>query len=165
MDTASTAFVISQVYTAQDIDAARAILREYAVTLGVDLCFQTFENELASLPGDYAVPTGSMLLARNGDAVVGCCALRPLQHQDHLNACEMKRLYVRPGYRSLGLGRQLILAVLHAARVAGYRCMLLDSLDSMHIARTLYAEMGFVEIAPYYQNPIEGLHYLKIKLH
>ena len=142
----------------------RAIFREYAATLKVDLCFQGFDDELASLPGDYAEPRGALLLARVDGEVAGCCALRPLDNADYPNACEMKRLYVRATFRGLGLGRQLAEAIMDAARIAGYDYVLLDTLDDMEAARTLYEDLGFVDIPPYYHNPIAGAHYLKAEL-
>ena len=165
-----------------EIVATRAIFREYADSLNVDLCFQNFEEELAALPGDYAEPRGALLLALIDAApdaapqgllaradgrkvhVAACCALRPLDAADYPNAAEMKRLYVRPGFRGMGLGRQLAEAVLDAARSAGYACVLLDTLDDMEAARTLYEELGFEEVPPYYHNPIAGSHYLKVDL-
>ena len=139
----------------------RDIFREYASTLGVDLCFQDFDAELASLPGDYAEPRGALLLAQVEGTIAGCCALRPLDSADYPNASEMKRLYVRKAFRGFGLGRQLAEAALDAARAKGYACVLLDTLDEMESARALYADFGFVEIPPYYHNPIPGAHYLK----
>lgn len=147
-----------------EFDAVREIFREYADSLGIDLCFQGFEEELASLPGDYAMPRGALLLARVDGAVAGCCALRPLDTADYPNASEMKRLYVRPPYRGLGLGRQLAEAILDAARVSGYDHVLLDTLDDMEAARTLYEDLGFEEVPPYYHNPIAGAHYLMATL-
>lgn len=146
------------------LDATRGILREYANSLGIDLCFQHFEEELADLPGDYASPRGALWLVKIGDAVAGCCGLRPLDTVDYPNACEMKRLYVRPSFRGLGLGRLLADAVMDSARMAAYDCILLDTLDDMESARTLYEELGFREIPPYYHNPIAGAHYLKADL-
>ena len=150
--------------TAADFDAVRVIFREYADSLGIDLCFQGFDAELATLPGDYAMPRGALLLARVDGAVAGCCALRPLDTTDYPNASEMKRLYVRPAYRGLGLGRQLAAAILDAARVSGYNHVLLDTLDDMEAARSLYEELGFEEVPPYYHNPIAGAHYLMVTL-
>lgn len=98
------------------------------------------------------------------EEVAGCCALRPLDNVDYINACEMKRLYVRPLFRKSGLGRQLAEAILDQARLAGYNSVLLDTLDDMESARALYEELGFAEIPPYYHNPIEGAHYLKVDL-
>lgn len=143
-----------------EFDAVREIFREYAASLDVDLAFQDFEQELATLPGDYAMPRGALLLARVNGKVAGCCALRPLDTADYPNASEMKRLYVRPAYRGLGLGRQLAATILDAARVSGYDHVLLDTLDDMEAARTLYEDLGFEEIPPYYHNPIAGAHYL-----
>lgn len=169
-----------------ELDALRAVFTEYAGGLGIDLSFQNFAEELAALPGDYAEPRGALLLAlvaatdipaapehrqtmlRLADGrqavVAGCCALRPLDTADDPNAAEMKRLYVRPGFRGLGLGRRLAEAILDAARTAGYACVLLDTLDDMESARTLYEDLGFVEVPPYYHNPIPGSHYLKVEL-
>lgn len=144
-----------------EMQTVRTIFREYAETLGVDLCFQHFENELEQLPGDYAAPRGALLLAQVDGAVAGCCALRPLDNADYPNASEMKRLFVRKAFRGFGLGRELAEAMLDRARQAGYACVLLDTLDDMEAARALYAELGFEEIPPYYHNPIAGAHYLK----
>jgi putative acetyltransferase len=149
---------------AAELLATSEIFREYAVTLGFDLCFQDFEGEIANLPGDYAPPRGALLLARVDGSIAGCCALRPLDSSDYVNAAEMKRLYVRPAFRGLGLGRQLAEAVLDEARIAGYDSVLLDTLDDMEIARAMYEELGFKEIPPYYHNPLAGAHYLKVDL-
>lgn len=142
----------------------RQLLQEYAQGLGVDLCFQDFDHELALLPGAYAAPRGTMRLVRVDGVAAGCCALRPLDAVDYANACEMKRLYVRPQYRGLGLGRRLAEEILEAARLCGYASVLLDTLDDMETARAMYQELGFVEIPPYYFNPIAGSHYLKADL-
>lgn len=150
--------------TSAELDATRSVFKEYAAQLGVDLCFQNFDDELQALPGDYAGPGGALILALTDGTVAGCCALRALPTADHVNAAEMKRLYVRPAYRRLGLGRQLVETVLDAARVAGYHSVLLDTLDDMESARALYAELGFVDIPPYYHNPLAGAHYLKVVL-
>jgi ribosomal protein S18 acetylase RimI-like enzyme len=171
---------------AHEIDATRAIFRDYAASLGIDLDFQDFDGELAELPGEYTEPRGNLLLAlvdpanvkedagrqsptlRRADGtlahIAGCCALRPLDTVDYANAAEMKRLYVRPGFRGLGLGRQLAEATLDAARSAGYACVLLDTLDEMESARALYEDLGFAEVPPYYHNPVAGAHYLKVDL-
>lgn len=150
--------------TPAELDIAREIFNEYAAQLGVDLCFQNFQTELQNLPGEYAAPQGTLILATADGAVAGCCALRPLPTVDHVDAAEMKRLYVRTAYRRLGLGRQLADAALDVARVAGYRCVLLDTLDSMQTARALYEDLGFEEIPSYYHNPVPGSHYLKVDL-
>ncbi len=147
-----------------EMDAVRDIFMEYADTLGVDLCFQDFESELADLPGDYGAPRGALLLAQVEGAIAGCCALRPLDAADYPNASEMKRLYVRKAFRGFGLGRELVEAMLDRARQAGYACVLLDTLDDMESARALYTDLGFEEIPPYYHNPIAGAHYLKVDI-
>jgi ribosomal protein S18 acetylase RimI-like enzyme len=148
----------------EEIEALRALFGEYAQDLGVDLSFQRFEEELTQLPGEYAAPRGTLLLAKVDGEAAGCCALRPLDAVDYPNAAEMKRLYVRKPFRNFGLGRQLAEATLDAAREAGYGCVLLDTLDDMEAARALYQELGFEEIPPYYHNPIAGAHYLKVDL-
>lgn len=150
--------------TPAETEAAREVIREYAGQLDVDLDFQGFDAELAQLPGEYASPKGTLLLALVDGDVAGCCCLRPLDAVDYPDAAEMKRLYVRQGFRGLGLGRQLAEATLDAARMAGYRCVLLDTLSDMEAARALYTELGFEEIPPYYHNPIAGAHYLKADL-
>ena len=150
--------------TPADLADAAIILREYAASLDVDLCFQNFEAELASLPGEYAAPAGQLLLAYVDGRLAGCGAFRPLADADYANACEMKRLFVRDASRGLGLGRTLAQALLDEARREGYSAMLLDTLDDMEAARELYASLGFVEIPPYYFNPIAGAHYLKAEL-
>lgn len=146
------------------LEAVRELFREYARSLSVDLCFQNFEEELAQLPGEYASPRGALYTVCVDGELAGCCAMRPLDAVDYSNACEMKRLYVRPAYRRLRLGRMLAEAILDAARMADYDCILLDTLDDMESARALYEELGFEEIPPYYYNPIAGAHYLKAQL-
>jgi GNAT superfamily N-acetyltransferase len=150
--------------SAEALTAARQILREYADMLGVDLCFQGFEAELAALPGEYALPGGALLLAWVDGELAGCGAFRPLADADYANACEMKRLYVRPAFRRFGLGRRLAEALMDEARRVGYSAMLLDTLDDMEAARELYASLGFEEVPPYYYNPIAGAHYLRVAL-
>ncbi|HEY8048272.1 MAG TPA: GNAT family N-acetyltransferase [Ramlibacter sp.] len=147
-----------------DIESVRALIREYALSLGVDLCFQNLDEELASLPGEYAAPRGALLMAVIDGKPAGCVALRPLDSADYPNAAEMKRLYVRERFRGSGLGRELAEEALDAAREGGYSCVLLDTLDDMEAARGLYEELGFHEIPPYYHNPIAGAHYLKCDL-
>lgn len=142
----------------------RSLFQEYATQLNVDLCFQNFEAELAGLPGEYTEPRGALLMASVDGIPAGCCAIRPLDTADYANACEMKRLFVRPEFRRLGLGRQLTEQTMDLARMAGYDCLLLDTLNDMESARALYQELGFEEIPPYYFSPIEGAHYLKVQL-
>jgi ribosomal protein S18 acetylase RimI-like enzyme len=143
---------------------ARAIFLEYAQGLGVDLGFQNFDAEIASLPQAYGAPDGALLLATVDGALAGCGAFRALRDVDYANACEMKRLYVRRAFRRFGLGRQLAQALIDRAIESGYSSMLLDTLDDMEAARELYASLGFEEIPPYYFNPVPGAHYLKVAL-
>jgi ribosomal protein S18 acetylase RimI-like enzyme len=150
--------------THEEMLGLRSLFMEYANSLQVDLCFQNFNNELLNLPGDYRAPLGALLMATANSEFAGCCALRPLRSVDYPNACEMKRLYVRPDYRGLGLGRRLTEKIMDAARLVGYGCILLDTLDDMESARTLYDDLGFVDVPPYYFNPIAGAHYLKATL-
>jgi putative acetyltransferase len=147
--------------TPERLDAVRQIMREYARDLQVDLCFQNFDAELAGLPGNYTPPAGQLLLALVGGEPAGCGALRALPEVDLANACEMKRLFVRPAFRRFGLGRLLAQALMDDARRGGYSVMLLDTLDDMEAARGLYGSLGFEETEPYYFNPIAGAHYLK----
>ncbi len=149
---------------AVDLAQAAEIFREYAAGLGVDLCFQNFQAELATLPGEYAPPSGHLSLAFVGGELAACGAFRALADVDYANACEMKRLFVRAQFRGFGLGRTLAQTLLDEARRAGYSAMLLDTLDDMEAARELYASLGFAEIPPYYFNPIAGAHYLKADL-
>ena len=146
------------------LEATRALFLEYAKSLQVDLCFQDFDQELRHLPGEYSAPRGTLLVASVNGEWAGCCAMRPLDSSNYTNACEMKRLYVRPQFRGLGLGRRLAEAILDAGRMAAYDSILLDTLDDMESARALYEELGFQSIPPYYYNPIAGAHYLKADL-
>lgn len=146
------------------IESAREIFRDYAASLAIDLGFQDFDAELATLPGVYAPPHGTLLLALVDGEVAGCGALRPLPEADDPNACEMKRLFVRRPFRRFGLGRRLAEALIEAGRQSGYSSMLLDTLDDMEAARELYASLGFVEVPPYYFNPVPGSHYLRVDL-
>ncbi len=166
MKTAVNAPRISIVSAASDaqLELTRALFGEYAAGLTVDLCFQNFDAELAGLPGDYAPPAGALLLAYVDGALAGCGALRSLTDVDYANACEMKRLFVRPAFRGHGLGRLLTQRLMDCARTAGYSVLLLDTLDDMEAARGLYTTLGFAEIPPYYFNPIAGAHYLKADL-
>jgi putative acetyltransferase len=161
---AAAQITLLPVRSAQELSAVRELFQDYQADLGIDLCFQGFDQELRSLPGDYAEPDGGLFVALIDGQAAGCCAFRPLASSDHLNACEMKRLFVRPGFRGHGLGRQLVDAVVFGAQQAGYTTMLLDTLSDMEAARALYQEIGFVETEPYYHNPLAGAHYLKLDL-
>ncbi len=151
---------ISPVETDDDLEAVRELLAEYADSLGFDLCFQGFDEELAGLPGDYAPPEGCLLLAKYGGQIAGSVALRKLSD----GVCEMKRLYVKPRFRGLKIGRALAEAIIEKARNSGYTCMRLDTAPSMETARRLYASLGFKDISPYRYNPIEGTVFMEVKL-
>jgi putative acetyltransferase len=150
--------------SSEELSAVRRLFQEYAASLSVDLCFQNFDRELETLPGEYTDPRGALQIAWIDGQAAGCCAMRPIDSCDYPNACEMKRLFVRPQFRKLGLGRLLAEAILDCARRAGYECLLLDTLDDMESARALYEDLGFEEIPPYYHNPIAGAHYLRVVL-
>lgn len=143
-----------------EIAAARALFEEYARSLGFDLDFQEFQDELAGLPGEYAPPGGCLLLAETYDGLVGCAGVRKWGS----GICEMKRLYVVPSCRGLGLGRALAEAVIHEARRLGYHLMRLDTLASMAEANALYASLGFTRIPPYRHNPLEGALFMELDL-
>jgi putative acetyltransferase len=159
-----TRLEVASAQTPEDMADVRQLFLDYQNGLGIDLGFQGFTQELGRLPGDYAPPLGALLIARVDGQTAGCCALRPLVNSDHINACEMKRLFVRKAFRGLGLGRRLVDDIVVLAQQAGYATMLLDTLSDMESARALYQEVGFVETAPYYHNPIAGAHYLRLEL-
>jgi putative acetyltransferase len=152
---------IFQATTDEHIEAARTLFEEYAASLGFSLCFQNFDQELKNLPGDYAPPAGRLLLAVENDDLAGCIALRQLGD----GVCEMKRLFVRPTHRATGLGRILAESLIDEARKLGYTQMRLDTIPGkMDKAIALYQSIGFVEIEPYCQNPVEGAKFMELKL-
>ncbi|RDK00880.1 GNAT family N-acetyltransferase [Paraburkholderia lacunae] len=144
----------------QHLEVVRAIFREYASSLGIDLSFQNFEAELAGLPGRYAEPHGRILLASNEGQVIGCVAMRPLD----ATTCEMKRLYVRPAGRGQQLGKQLAASICRIAKEAGYARIVLDTLPDMRAAQQLYASFGFKAVAAYTFNPVAGTQFLELDL-
>ncbi len=158
MASPAPALRLTEAVEAADLDRARALFGEYQQAIGVDLCFQGFEAELAALPGAYARPAGRLLLAWRGEDLAGCGALRPLGP----GVAELKRMWTRPEHRGHGVARAVAVALLGAARDQGYRTVRLDTLDWMKAARALYASLGFVEIGPYYANPLPGVVYMEL---
>ena len=153
-------FELVEARAAAEIAACRELFVEYQRALGVSLCFQGFDQELAGLPGDYAPPRGRLYLALAGGKPAGCIALRPLFHRD----AEMKRLYVRAAHRGSGLGRALALRVIDDARALGYESLKLDTLPAMKAAQRLYEDLGFRDTAPYNENPVAGVRFLALEL-
>ncbi len=143
-----------------DLEAVRKLFVEYAESLGFSLCFQGYDQELATLPGDYAPPHGCLLLATEGGEAAGCVGVRRLDAE----RCEMKRLYVRPAFRGTGWGKKLAAAAIAAARKAGYRRMMLDTLPNMKEARALYLSLGFAACEPYYDNACAGSDCFELNL-
>lgn len=158
--TSATDRVIRVARAAADVAACRELFLEYQASLGVSLCFQGFDRELAELPGEYVAPRGGLWTAHVGEVLAGCVALRPLDAQ----AAEMKRLYVRPAFRGSRLGLALAERVIQAARDIGYGTLKLDTLPSMAEAQRMYARLGFVETTPYNDNPVAGVRFLAYDL-
>jgi ribosomal protein S18 acetylase RimI-like enzyme len=142
------------------VHLARTLFEEYVASLGFDLCFQDFETELANLADLYGPPSGALLLAFQGDDVAGCVGVR--RFAEHV--CEMKRLYVRPAFRTAGVGKALAVAAIERARQFGYRAMRLDTVPSMTEAIAIYRSLGFVEIPPYRVNPVAGAVFMELDL-
>src|SRR5829696_414090 len=152
---------IFQANSQEDIDQARTLFEEYQTGLGISLCFQDFDQELKKLPGDYAPPDGRLLLAVDDAGLAGCIALRKLAP----DVCEMKRLFVRPTHRGTGLGRTLVESLIDEARRLGYTKMRLDTLPGrMDKAIALYQSIGFVDIDPYYENPVPDAKFMELEL-
>jgi putative acetyltransferase len=150
-----------QAQSPEQIESARQLFEEYASWLEISLCFQNFDKELAGLPGDYAPPSGRLLLAIDGADVMGCVALRNIAD----GVGEMKRLYVRPAFRGRGLGRTLTEKLIAEVKQIGYASLRLDTLPGkMDQAITMYHALGFYEIAPYYRNPVEGATFMELSL-
>ena len=147
-------------YTTEELDQVRKIFIEYAEFLGVDLCFQDFEDELQTLHKVYSSPRGCIILAKLNGEVLGCIALKPIGD----NICEMKRLYVRPSARGKGLGKQLVEELIYFARNAGYKAMKLDTIASLKEAIKLYRSKGFVKTDPYVYNPLSDVLYFELSL-
>jgi len=146
--------------TPAHIETARQLFVEYEKAIGISLCFQDFESEVANLPGAYSPPRGELFIACDGGEAVGCVAVRPIEG----DICEMKRLYVRSGQRGKAVGRKLAVAIVNRAREIGYAAMRLDTLDTMVEARTLYASLGFHEIPDYRFNPHPNAIYMELDL-
>lgn len=148
-------------HSTDHVESVRGLFKEYEAWLGINLCFQNFEKELAELPGEYVPPDGRLLLAVENKKVAGCIALRRIGD----GICEMKRLFVRLEFRGKGLGRKLVEAITSEAREIGYERMRLDTLPGkMDEAIFLYRSLGFTEIEPYYPNPVPGAKFMELKL-
>lgn len=153
---------LKQVESEEDIQQTRRLFDEYVTWLGVNLCFQNYDKEVAELPGEYFPPTGRLYIATENDEVAGCIALRKLED----SICEMKRLYVRPQFRGKGLGRMLVDRIIDDAREIGYHRMRLDTLPGkMDQAIAMYQSLGFKEIERYYDNPYDTATFMELDLH
>lgn len=144
----------------EELNELRELFKEYSNSLDIDLCFQDFEQELEDLPGKYSGPDGRLYIALFNDKVAGCVALRRYNHE----SAELKRLFIRNGFRGLGISKRLVQKVIQESRDIGYHSILLDTLDTMKPAISLYRSFGFEEVSAYYPNPIEGALYFKLNL-
>lgn len=154
-------FTIKQVESAEEIEQTRDLFHEYVTWLGVNLCFQNYDKEVAELPGEYVPPTGRLYLATENGQVAGCIALRNLGH----GICEIKRLYVRPQFRGQRLGRTLVDRIIDEARLMGYSRMRLDTLPGkMDAAIAMYRSLGFKDIERYYDNPYDTAVFMELDL-
>ena len=151
---------IIEASTPQHIEIAKKLFREYQQFLNVDLCFQGFEEELASLPGKYVEPTGAIFLAFHQGEIAGCVAVRPIKNR----SCEMKRLYVKDEFRGLSIGKTLAMAIIDKAKRLGYLKMQLDTLERLQTAMGIYQQLGFEKTAPYYSNPLDEVVYWELDL-
>ena len=157
----TTPYTITRAESQQDLEDIRSLFRAYEHETGLDLCFQNFEEELATLPGKYGPPDGKLIIVRDeNERAVACAAIRSLEQ----GACELKRLYVRPDARGARLGERLTLALIEDAKQLGYSEMKLDTLPSMGTAVSLYRKLGFQDCPAYYRNPLDGVVYMSLKL-
>jgi GNAT superfamily N-acetyltransferase len=157
---ADAAFTIAPVHSAADLDAVRGLFRDYVLTPDVAVCVEGFEAEIAGLPGIYAEPRGTLLLARVGTEAAGCIVLKPVGD----DVAEMKRLFVRPQFRGRSIGAALTQAVIEAARRRGYARLRLDTLPHMKEARVIYSRLGFKDVTPWSSLPIAGASYMELPL-
>jgi putative acetyltransferase len=151
---------ITEAKSKAEIEQARNLFREYQAFLNIDLCFQDFEQELASLPGKYAQPSGAILLARVDGELAGCVAVRPIEG----DVCEMKRLYVKDKFRGLAIGKKLAQAIIEKAKQRNYKTMRLDTLERLETAMAIYQKLGFKRIEPYYANPLNEVAYWQLEM-
>jgi putative acetyltransferase len=152
--------IVKEAITSDEIAQARALVLEMVESIGVNLDFQNFDREIAEFPGEYAPPTGCLLLAREGEEAAGCVALRQIDSR----ICEMKRMYVSTQFRGRHLGRLLAAALIERAQAMGYERMRLDTLPTMRAAAALYRSLGFKEIEAYRFNPVEGTLFMELDL-
>ena len=150
---------ISEASDRKDVEDSQELMLEYFHSLGVNLSFQDIDREMGSFPGEYSPPSGALLIARVGDIPAGCVALRPLED----GSCEMKRLFVRPEFRKLSIGKRLAEAIIRKAKELGYPAMKLDTISELKPALSLYRKLGFLEIPQYRYNPLEGAIFMELK--